>query len=202
MAGRKDRGWGRLARLAGWAAVMTPLSVLLHEIGHYATARAYGYPARLDATSVAANLDRAPAWMDASQAAAGPLVTLIVTIVAARLYVRRPSREWALSLAMAAPHRYFVVTGFLAIYSFIALIGRPFRGNPNFDEHHAATSLGLRIVPVAALISLLLIAYWIWLVRRIPRGRRFSSVAAIALGAVAGMTAWVILMPPLLDAAQ
>jgi len=191
-----------LGQLAGWSALMTPLSVFLHELGHYAAARAFGYPARLKATSVAADLDQAPALIEAAQSFAGPAVTLLITIVAARLYARDRRRLWALALGMAAPHRYLVVTGYVAVLGLLALRGRPFGGTPNFDEYNTAQALGLPIIPVAVAITALLIAYWTWLVLRIPKGSRISCTLAIIVGAGVGMYLWVAFVTPLLAAIQ
>jgi hypothetical protein len=181
---------------------MTPLSIFLHELGHYTAARVFGYPALLKATSVASDLDQAPAWLQAFQAAAGPLVTVIVTAAAAWFYSRRGTRLWALSLAMAAPHRFLVLGAYLAVMGAVTAIGGRFGGSPNFDEFNAAQAMGLPIFWVASLITALLILYWTWLIRRIPKGKRILSIASVAAGAAAGMFLWVLMATPLLAALQ
>lgn len=204
MAKRNKRAprFGHYVKLAAWSALMTPLSVLLHELGHFTIARAFGYPARLKATSVAADLDRAPEWIQLLQSTAGPLVTLVITIIAASLYSRRPSRRWALSLAVAAPHRYLVVSAYLGALGAVTLLGGRMGGTPNFDEYNTARAAGAPIIAVAIAITLALILYWIWLVRRIPRGSRIGSILAIVAGAGAGMYSWVAVAPPVLAALQ
>jgi len=205
---RRDDGTGgkvgEAAALAGWAALAAPLSVLLHEGGHWAVARAFGYPARIMAAHIegGATFENAPAWLMGLQSAAGPLVTVLISLAAARLYAQDRSRRWALALAATTPWRFLVTTAFLGAYLFVTLLGRRFGGNPNFDEHHVARALGLPPVAVAAAASLALLLFWFWLIRRIPRGRRLTSIAALIAGTAAGMFAWVTFAPRLLAAVQ
>ena len=192
------------AKLAGWSALMAPLSVLLHETGHFAVARTLGFPARLRVASISdgAELGQAPDWMVASQAAAGPIVTLALVLVAARLYARDPTRLWALALAAAAPVRFLVTGAYLGALILVALRGSRFGGTPNFDEYNAAMAMGVPALPIAAAVTVLLAVFWIWLARSIPRGRRTLFILAIAVGAVTGMYLWMEVGPSLLAAVQ
>jgi hypothetical protein len=132
----------------------------------------------------------------------GPLVTAALSLAAARLYARNGPRRWALALAATRPWRFLVTTAYLGAYLFVTLSGRRFGGNPNFDEYHVANAFSVPPVPVAALAGLALLLFWTWLTRRIPRGRRLESIAALIAGAVTGMSVWIMAAPPLLAAVQ
>jgi hypothetical protein len=186
--------------LMGWAVLLTPLTILVHELGHLAVAYLTGLPAELHPTAVSGGADyrNTSHPMMGLQAGAGPLVTIVMGLIAARLFARDRSRLWALAFAVAAVSRMVVTTGYLGVRLFKFVLGQPFTNNPNFDEHHVGTAAGIPPILVSAVASAFLFALLYWLLRRVPRGRRILFIIAVTVGIVAGSALWSLLMPPVL----
>lgn len=196
----KNGRWGDAARLAAWTALMIPLTILVHELGHFSVGLTTGLPLELHPTSVSGGAEPGAAadWLVAPQAGGGPLMTVAMSLVFAALYRRDPRRLWALAAAVAAASRLLVTTAYLGLRLFLLVLGRPYRATPNFDEHNVARALGLPPVLMAAAATLFLIALYVWLLRQVPRDRRFPFVAASIAGVALGAVAWTALPPPLL----
>lgn len=191
----------RIRRFLAWggvAALAAPLGIILHELGHFVTAKAFGFPDLV--FHYASVTDRAaevgmPAWQQGVNAVAGPLVTLAIVLgccVVARL--RGPS-PLAIAPAFAAGIRTFVVCGGF-------LIGRVLRPHQvprgNFDELNAARHLGIPPEVVTGASFLLLVLAWAYLTRRIPRSERWMALGAITMGTVAGIVLYVQWIGPML----
>src|SRR5687768_12281329 len=133
-----------LLKLAGWAALLAPTGIVLHELGHFAVGWYFGFPVRLNVGSVSGGpaLGAAPDWIVALQASAGPLVTIALMTIAATELVRRPLPEWALALAITAPLRFLVGGTYLFWVAKAWLENTAFSGTPNFDEYNVALALG------------------------------------------------------------
>ena len=193
--------WSQAGRLALLALVLTPLTILIHELGHFAVAWASGLPAALHPTSVsggAAPGSAQPGWMIALQAGGGPLVTIAMSLAGALLYRRDPSRLWALAFSIAAASRFGVTTAYLGVRGLLGVLGRPFGGRPNFDEHNVSAALGVPTEPLAIMASLYLAGLLYWLLKRAGRGRRIVFVLAVAAAIVIGNIVWVTFPPPVL----
>ncbi|HEX8364924.1 MAG TPA: hypothetical protein VF603_06545 [Allosphingosinicella sp.] len=199
MTDRNGR-WADAAKLAAWAALMTPLTILIHELGHFSVGLATGLPVELHPTSVSGGAEPGAAadWLVALQAGAGPILTVVMAVAFAALNKSGPGRLWALAGAIAAASRLLVTTAFLGMRLLLLVLGRPFQGTPNFDEHNVARALGLPPMLLAAAASLFLVGLYAWLLRRIPRGRRLPFVFASIAGVAAGAVAWTALPPPVL----
>ena len=196
--GSVGRGrWWDAARLAGLTLLLIPPTIFIHELGHLSVPLLLGLPAELHPTTVlgGAQLGEVPGWMVAAQAGAGPAVTIIMTLSAAFLFARRGHPLWALALAVAAGHRFYVTTGYLLLRLLLSLIGRPYGGTPNFDEHNVATALGLPPVALAIAGTIFLFGLLAWLMRRVPKERRFSYVLGLIAGIAAGSLLWEALAP-------
>jgi hypothetical protein len=159
-----------LLSLAGWAALLAPVGIVLHELGHFAVGLSLGYPVRMHVGSVSggAAIGLAPDLHVAMEAVAGPLVTVALAAIAIWGLLRRPGSRWALALAITAPIR-FIVGG---VYLFGVIKAwfeeTAFQGTPNFDEYNAALALGLSPVWLVAAQTLGLLAYWFWVMTQ-PR---------------------------------
>jgi hypothetical protein len=195
--------WRDAATLALLAALFTPLTILLHELGHFLPALLSDLPARLHPTTVSGGASRgsgAADWLVALQAGGGPLVTVVMGLAGAMLY-GRGRRLWALAFAVAAISRLAVTTAWLGLRLVFLLLGRPYRGTPNFDEYNLALALGVPPLFTAAAATLFFALLLAWLVRRIPRGRRLAWVLVLALVIVAMNFAWPAVAPPVLATA-
>ena len=189
-----------LVKLFGWAVLLAPAGIVLHELGHFVTGLMLGFPVRLNVGSVSGGptLGSAADWAVAVQAAAGPLVTIALMAVAAMGLIRNRAANWALALALTAPLRFIVGGSYLFWVVKASLANIPFQGTPDFDEYNAALALGLSPVAVVAVQMIALIAYWIWSASRPPRGRRLLKVGIVLVGAVAGISIWMALVGPAL----
>ena len=190
--------WRDTARLAGLALVLTPLTIVLHELGHLAVGLASGLPVQLHPASVSGGADAAngsPAWLQALQSGAGPAVTVAMSLAATIAFRRRPEKLWLLALAAAAASRLFVSTVYLVMRGVLLVLGRPFQGTPNFDEYTTARALGL-IPEVAAALATVFASGVVWaLLGKVGRGRRLPYFLALALGIVAANWLWPALAP-------
>ena len=190
--------WADTARLAGLALVLTPLTIMLHELGHFSVGVASGLPVQLHPGSVSGGADAAsgsPAWLQALQSGAGPAVTVAMSLAATIAFRRRPRRLWLLAFAAAAASRLFVSTTYLVMRGVLLVLGRPFQGTPNFDEYTTAKALGLLPEGAAALATVLAIAVFWALFAKVERGRRMPYFLALAAGIVTANFVWPALAP-------
>jgi hypothetical protein len=189
-----------LLKLAGWAALLGPAGIVLHELGHFAVGWFLGFPVRLNVGSVSGGpeLGAAPDWAVALMASAGPLVTIALMAIAAIGLMRRPLSKWALALAITAPLRFLVGGTYLYWVIKAWLENSVFSGTPNFDEYNAALALGLSPVWLLAVQMIALVCYWLWSASRPSRGRRLLNVGSVLIGAMAGITIWMALAGPAL----
>lgn len=181
----------RTALLQRWlmwaaaAALTAPVAVVLHELGHFATAHAFGFPdvvLHYGSVSDSAAENGFPLWQQGVQAAAGPLVTLTIVILCCYAARRAGSKPWSVAPAFAAGIRSVVIG---STYLFIRLRHPSAQGN--FDELNAARDLGLPAELVVAVNVLLLLGAWAFLIRGIPKGRRTAALGATATGTIAGL---------------
>lgn len=186
------------ARLAGWAVLMAPLGLFLHELGHFLAGRLLGFDdVRVGVAGVSggARLGETADRMVAIQAGAGPAVTLLLLILAWAFVARSPRHLWAVALAATAPLRFLVGAVFIGARLLTWLQGGV-PGVPNFDEYNLAKALGISPLPLAAVGAILLFGSWAWLWRRLPRGRRALTAAALAAGTAGGLFLWMGLVGP------
>jgi cytochrome bd-type quinol oxidase subunit 2 len=200
MAQAKSDRWIAAAKLALLSLLIIPLTVLIHELGHFAVPLLLGLPAQLHPSSISggAELNKAAGWMVALQTGAGPLASLLMSLAGAALYGRDPRRLWALAVAICAASRFIVTSAYLGARLLFLLQGRVYAAHPNFDEHNFAVAAGLPPLLVAAAATLFLFGLIFWLLRRTEKRRRLPFALALAAGIGAGATLWVMLAPPVL----
>ncbi len=142
---KNQRPWGETGRVFLFALVLTPITILIHELGHFAVPMLFDLPAQLHPTTVSGGAEPgsgAPSWMVAAQAGGGPLVTVLIALAGGFLFGRDHRRLWALAAAVAAASRILVTTGYLAVRLLLVVLGAKYGGTPNFDEHNIAAALG------------------------------------------------------------
>lgn len=186
--------------MAAWGALMGPLTIILHETGHFLVALSSGLAAELHPMSVSGGAEpgAGSAFLVGLQSAAGPLATIAMSLAGARLYASDPSRLWALAAAVAAVSRLFVTTAYLAVRIGLAAAGRTYGGNPNFDEANVAVAIGLPVPLLALVGTSFLFGLLYWLLRHIPKGRRLPFGLALVAGISLGIGAWAGLAPAVL----
>jgi hypothetical protein len=178
-------------------AILVPLSILLHELGHFAVARALGFDnAKLHYSAVDPGPNPgAPAWMSGAVGLAGPIVTIALVALAIIAHGRRRDSVWPFALAIAAASRFAVGLP----YSIVNLVMR-FQGHrlspPAFDEYKAATALGWSGDLLLAITSAIPLAVLVWLGLTLPRGRRILFFGALLLGTAVGWYLWMGLLGP------
>ena len=209
---------GKWLRVRGWltevtgGAIAAPLSIILHELGHFGAYVAFGFPdpvlgfssaswsgagefARLfragDVEAAAAIVEP---WQEAVGAAAGPIVSYLI-IIACVLAVRR-SGPGPLSLVFAVglvtPFRWTWPIPIL----FLKLRGARVSWGPDEMIVSALTGIPQWLFILLGLMSLVL-GYW-FIVTAVPRGRRVRTVVPTLVGAVLGGVVWVLWLGPLL----
>ncbi len=188
-------------RLLAWAtvaAVSAPLAILLHELGHYLAAAAFGFPGRAlhyaSATS-AAGTAGFPAWQLGVEAAAGPFVTLAIVAACSYAVHRLGPRPWVVAPAFAAGVRTAVLG---SAYLFVRLRRPAATLSPNFDEFNVARAFGAPPELLVALSVLLILTAWLFLFRRMARGQRALPLLAIAVGAATGIALYGTMLGPAL----
>jgi hypothetical protein len=198
---KKERPWSDAGKLFLLALLATPITILIHELGHFAVALMSGLPAQMHPTTVsggAAPGSGAPSWMVAAQAGGGPLLTAAMAILAGSLFIGDRRRLWAFAFAIAAVSRLFVTTTYLAVRLLFAVRGTRFGGTPNFDEHNVARALDFSPVVASLIATGFLILILIWLFKRVQRGTRVLFAIALALAITIGNFAWPALAPAVL----
>jgi hypothetical protein len=187
-----------MAAVSGCAAIFAPLSILAHEAGHYISGLSMGYPVAMEVASVSggAVLGIDPNRDVALQAAAGPVVTLIIALFALAILRQQPLRRWAFAMAIVVPTRAMVGVVFLYYHVKARLSGEVFQGKPNFDEFNAATALGWSPVLLLSIQTALLILYYVYVIHRYPSGQRIWGSLAALCGGIAGISVWMIVVGP------
>ena len=200
MAGSRER-WRDAGKLFLLALLLTPVTILIHELGHFAVPLIFDLPVQLHPTTVSGGARPGsgnPAWMVAAQAGGGPLLTVVMGLVGGWLFVREGRQLWAFAFAAAAVSRLLVTTGYLAVRLLFAVQGRRFNGTPNFDEHNIARALGFSPVIASIVATGFLALLLFWLFRRVERGSRLLFAFTLTLAIGIGNVAWPALAPSVL----
>lgn len=205
-------------RTDGWLAggvggvVAAPLSIVLHELGHFGAYAAFGFPdpvlryasaswadsgewaTLFRAGDMAAAAALAEPWKVAVGAAAGPVVSYLTAIVCV-FAVRRTGPgplSLVLRLGLSAPGQGLGALMVLAIN----LFGGGFIGNQ--DEAWVASIAGISssLTALPGVVCVVL-APW-FLVTAIPRGLRVRVVVPVAGGMALGLFGWLGWLGPLL----
>lgn len=187
-----------LFRLLCWSALLAPVGIVLHELGHFVVGMILGYPVQLNVGSVSGGpaLGSAPDMAVALQASAGPIVTLVLMAIAARGLGKQQGSHWAYALAITAPLRFIVGGTYLFWVAKAWVEGTAFQGTPNFDEYNAALAFGLAPVWVVTVQIFGLVAYWIWVMTRPRSGGRIICLVTVLVGAIIGIALWMALVGP------
>lgn len=185
--GRQPVGWTGF----GLAALLFPVTVLLHELAHLLVGRLFGFATVLHAASVTGLPEESPYGGAPAGVAMAALAGPAATLALAGLGVRFRHRAWGLPLVTVTLARFLINLLYMVQQGFVAAkIAAPSKAS--FDEVLAAEALGLPPQPLAALGAAVLVVGVIFLSRQAgPRG-----LLALTAGTVAGMTIWLGLLGP------
>jgi hypothetical protein len=184
-----------IKRLQPWlwyvaaAAVAAPAAIIFHELGHLFVGRALGVPEvvlHFASVSDSAVEGEVTLFRQGLQDAAGPLVTLLIVLGCCVWIAQAGPSPLPVAGAFAAGIRS-VVIGLAYLLTRILNPG----AEGNFDELNAAQNLGLPVEVIVAANVLLLLAAWVFVIRRIPTARRVRTLLAIGFGTVAGLFAYL-----------
>jgi len=174
----------QLLKYAGIGIVAVPLSILVHELGHFAAYHLLGATnVQLHSASVSADKEMLSAGQIALANILGPLITLL-TIVLTFVLTKRKYLPFWIILALAAP----IGRSVNLFYVFIFAIG--YRPKPNFDEFNFATNLGFDPLLIAVPTAIFVLATFVYFGRKgwIQGGVR--EVAALVVSLASGIAVW------------
>jgi hypothetical protein len=200
--------WQLAATWIGASVIAVPLGVLLHELGHFLAYWAFGFQGvALHYSSATHSVERTfwqlvyrgnvgaaasllPLWKVGLATAAGILVTCVVTLVCCVVAARKSPHPLVIALGIFAPVRF--LSGLPTIS--VVLAGKPVRSGS--DEAHLAALTGIPVLVLIFAGLLGLVMAWIWLVRRIPKDHRWTSLGSMVFGLALGIFLYFWLLGP------
>lgn len=192
-------GWRSGMRWAAAAALAAPVTVLLHEIGHFLAGLAMGFPdlvLHYGSVSDTAAESGMPQWQLGIQSAAGPIVTILLALVCCVYVARRGPDRWAIATGIVAPIRFLIGVVYIGYALLVWWRGGRMEGS-NFDEHNVAVASGLPLMLILAMEIVFLLSVWVYLFRAIRGVDWRVALASIGVGAVAGLLMWITVLGPL-----
>jgi hypothetical protein len=194
------RPWARrVAPWAAWCVFFVPVTIVLHELGHYATARWLGFPNPvLHYSSISpGDVTTRPVWLSGVVGLAGPAITIILALIACGwVFWRRPSR-WAFALAISAASRFVVGVPYTVANVVVRVIGATLQP-PAFDEYKAGVALRWSGDALLASTALVLVAVLLCVGVKLPRGERSVAWPGLLIGTALGWALWMKLLGPVL----
>jgi hypothetical protein len=194
--------WKQLLQVTGITIVAMPVTILLHEMGHYISGLIFGFPnlvLHYGSVTDTAKEQHFPLWQIGVTAAAGPFITLLFTICCC-IYIRRRKPDIAvIILGITAPVRWLII-GFFYYISILRvwIRGSKFAETPNFDEYNIAHSLGISLPLLVTIEIIFLLFTWLFLARKIPANSRRRDLLFILFGIILGIALWSFIGPLLL----
>lgn len=149
-----------------------PITIVLHELGHYATARALGFPNPVFHYSSIdpGDVRTIPPSLSGVVGLAGPAITVILALFACGWILYKGPSRWAFALAVSAASRFVVGVPYHGDQPRVRLSGKTLRP-PAFDEHKAGVALGWSGDPLLASTVIVLVGVLVCV--RVRRVRPF-----------------------------
>jgi hypothetical protein len=195
-----DRSWfSRVLPWAAWCVLLAPLTIVLHEVGHYAAALWVGShnPVLHYSWTDPGNLPAKGASTDGVIGLAGPAVTIILSLFACAWILWRGPARWAFALAICAVSRFVVAVPYTLLKIVVLLTGGSL-GAPAFDEYKVGAALGWSGDALLASTAIVLIGVLLFVGRRLPAGERSAAWPGLLSGTTLGWACWMLLLGPAL----
>jgi hypothetical protein len=191
--------FSRVMPWLGWCVLLAPITIVLHELGHYAAALWAGSPNPVLHYSWTdpGNLPAKGGSTDGVIGLAGPAVTIILALIACAWILMRGPTRWAFALAVCAVSRFLVAVPYTLINIVARLAGRRL-GAPAFDEYKAGTALALSGDALLASTVLMLVGVLIFVGRKLPAGERSVAWPGLVIGTILGWACWMLLIGPVM----
>jgi hypothetical protein len=184
---------------AAWCVFFVPLTIVLHELGHYLAAVLAGSPnpaLHYSWTNPGDVAGKGPA-ISGVIGLAGPATTIILSAFGCLwIRLRRPTR-WAFALSVSAVSRFVVAVPYTIVNIGIRLVGGSLRP-PAFDEYKAGTALGWSGDALLASTVIVLVAVLVCVGSKLPRGERLIAWGGLVTGTLLGWILWMLFLGPAL----
>ena len=194
------RSWlSRAALWGAWCVFFVPLTIVLHELGHYSAALLAGSPNPVLHYSWTSPGDLAgkDGSIDGAIGLAGPAITVILSVFACAWIVLRSPARWAFALAVSAASRFVVAVPYTVINTLARLTGASL-SPPAFDEYKAGIALGWSGDVLLASTVIVLAAVLLCVGLNLPRGERSTAWPGLVIGTILGWVCWMMLLGPAL----
>lgn len=194
------RSWlSRAAPWGAWSVFFVPITIVLHELGHYSAALLAGSPNPVLHYNLTSPGDLA--GQDGSIGGviglAGPAVTVILSVFACGWILLRGPARWAFALAVSAASRFVVEVPYTVISSLARLTGSTL-SPPAFDEYKAGIAFGWSGDLLLASTVFVLAGVLVFVGLKLPRGERSTAWPGLVIGTIVGWACWMLLLGPLL----
>jgi hypothetical protein len=194
------RSWFlRAAPWIGWCVFFVPLTIVLHELGHYLAALWAGSPnpALHYSWTSPGDLAAKDASIGAVIGLAGPAVTVILSVFACAWILFRSPAHWAFALAVSAASRLVVAVPYTVLIIVVRLTGGSL-SPPVFDEYKAGIALGWSGDALLASTAIVLVGALVCVGVKLPRGERSIAWPGLVIGTSLGWILWMTLLGPTL----
>ena len=197
-AGASDRSWfSRVLPWAAWCVLLAPLTIVVHEVGHYAAAVWAGStnPVLHYSWTDPGNLPVKGGFIDGVIGLAGPAVTVTFSLFACAWILLRGPARWAFALAITSVSRFVVAVPY-TIANIVVRFTRATMGAPAFDEYKAGTAFGWSGNALLASTVLVLVGVLVFVGRKLPGGERSVAWPGLVIGTILGWVLWMLLIGP------
>ena|GEM_PF-4501458 len=176
-----------------------PLTIVLHELGHYSASLWAGSPnpALHYSWTSPGDLTAKDASIDGVIGLAGPAVTVILSVFACAWILLRSPARWAFALAVSAASRFVIAVPYTVINIVVRLTGGSLHP-PAFDEYKAGTALGWSGDALLASTAIVLAGVLLCVGAKLPHGERSIAWPGLVIGTVLGWIFWMTLLGPAL----
>jgi hypothetical protein len=168
----------------GIGILAVPLSIVIHEIGHYFAYQLFGAGnVQLHAFSVSADKETLSNVQNAIAAITGPIITYAI-IVSAYIFTRKHyTAFWIISALGGLIGR---LVNFIYIYFRLA----GYNPNPNFDEFNFSKNLGIEPLFLSIITAILFLIIYAVFLKKAWKENGFKEIGLIVISLICGVAVW------------